>query len=90
MLAPDYGAPVRSTVPAFLISGSLDPVAGSDLTAEAAKYLTNSIHVVAPGGHVPFGPCIDAMERAFLSAANSQAVNTSCVHAMRLPDFTTP
>jgi pimeloyl-ACP methyl ester carboxylesterase len=88
-LAPDYGAPVRSTVPAFLLSGSLDPVAGSDLTAEAAKYLPNSIHVVAPGGHVPFGPCIDAMERAFLIAASPQAVNTSCVHAMRLPDFTT-
>jgi len=88
-LAPDYGDPVRSTVPAFLLSGSLDPVAGSELTAGAAKYLPNSVHVVAPGGHVPFGPCVDAMERSFLSAANPRAVDTSCVRAMRIPDFLT-
>ncbi|HEY6825550.1 MAG TPA: alpha/beta fold hydrolase [Gemmatimonadaceae bacterium] len=88
-LAPDYGDPVRSTVPAFLLSGTVDPVAGSELTAEAAKYLPNSIHVIAPGGHVPFGSCVDAMERAFLTAANPRAVDTSCVRAMRLPDFVT-
>ena len=88
-LAPNYGDPVRSTVPAFLLSGTLDPVAGSDLTAEAAKYLPNSIHVIAPGGHVPFGSCVDAMERAFLEAADPRAVNTSCVRAMRIADFTT-
>jgi len=89
VLAPDYGDPVRSTVPAFLLSGTVDPVAGSQLTAEAAKYLPNSIHVIAPGGHVPFGPCVDAMERAFLTAANPRAVETSCVRGMRLPDFAT-
>jgi len=89
VLAPDYGDPVRSTVPAFLLSGTVDPVAGSQLTAEAAKYLPNSIHVIAPGGHVPFGPCVDAMERAFLTTANPRAVETSCVRGMRLPDFST-
>jgi len=88
-LAPGYGDPVRSTVPAFLLSGTVDPVAGNELTAEAAKYLPNSIHVIAPGGHVPFGPCVDAMERAFLNAANPGAVDTRCVGGMRIPDFVT-
>jgi pimeloyl-ACP methyl ester carboxylesterase len=88
-LAKNYGDPVRSDVPVFLLSGNVDPVAPARLTSDAAKYLRNSIHVVAPGGHVPRGPCIDAMERAFLDAANPRAVDTSCVASMRLPDFFT-
>jgi hypothetical protein len=58
-------------------------------TADAARYLPNSIHVVAPGGRVPDGPCIDAMERAFLDAANPRVVDTSCVASVRIPDFLT-
>jgi pimeloyl-ACP methyl ester carboxylesterase len=76
-------------VPVFLLSGTVDPVAPARFTADAARYLPNSIHVVAPGGHVPSGPCIDAMERAFLEAADRRAVDTSCVKSMRLPDFIT-
>jgi pimeloyl-ACP methyl ester carboxylesterase len=86
----NYGDPVRSDVPVFLLSGNVDPVAPARFTAEAAKYLTNSIHVVAPGGHVPRGPCIDAMERTFLDAASPRAVDTSCVAAMHIDDFFTP
>lgn len=85
----DYGNPVRSGVPVFLLSGSVDPVAPARFTAEAARYLTNSIHVVAPGGHVPRGPCIASMERSFLETANPRDVDTSCVAQMRLPDFVT-
>ena len=88
-LAKNYGDPVRSDVPVFLLSGNVDPVAPARFTADAAKYLPNSVHVVAPGGHVPHGPCIDAMERAFLDAANPRVVNTSCVASMRIPDFFT-
>ena len=89
-LPSDYGDPVRANVPVFLLSGTVDPVAPATFTAAAGKYLPMSIHVVAPGGHVPRGPCIDAMERAFLDAASPKAVDTSCVAAMRLPEFATP
>lgn len=88
-LPKDYGDPVRSTVPVFLLSGTVDPVAPARFTAEAARYLPNSIHVVAPGGHVPSGPCIAAMQREFLESASPRAVDTSCVAQMRLPDFVT-
>jgi pimeloyl-ACP methyl ester carboxylesterase len=88
-LPKDYGDPVRASVPVFLLSGSVDPVAPARLTQDAARYLPNSIHVIAPGGHVPYGPCIDAMERQFLDAASASAVDTSCVAKMRLPDFVT-
>jgi pimeloyl-ACP methyl ester carboxylesterase len=85
----NYGEPVRSTVPVFLLSGSVDPVAPARFAAEAAAYLPRSIHVVAPGGHTPRGPCIDAMEQSFLETADPARVNTGCVAAMQLPDFTT-
>ena len=84
-----YGDPVRSTVPVFLLSGTLDPVSPPHFGAEAAQYLPNSIHVVAPGAHVPRGPCIDSMERAFLEAGSVAQVDTSCVRSMTIPPFVT-
>jgi hypothetical protein len=46
---------------------------------EAAKYLAN--HVIAPGRHVPFGPCVDAMERARGEALQiSNVVNVARRH----------
>jgi len=86
-LPPGYGDPVRSNVPVFLLSGSVDPVSPSYFAADAARYLSHSIHVIAPGAHVPTGPCIDSMERAFLDAASPAAVDTSCVRTMALPAF---
>jgi len=88
-LPRDYSDPIRSDVPVFLLSGTVDPVAGAQFSADAAKYLPNSIHVVAPGGHVPFGPCVESMERAFQIAASPRAVDRSCVAEMRLPEFDT-
>lgn len=88
-LPPGYGDPVHSDVPVFLLSGTLDPVSPPHFGAEAARTLPNSIHVVAPGAHVPAGPCIDAMERTFLEAGSAAAVDTSCVASMTLPPFVT-
>lgn len=88
-LPPGYGDPVRSDVPVFLLSGTLDPVSPSSFAAEAARYLPSSIHVLAPGTHVPAGPCIDSMERSFLEAGSAAAVDTSCVASMTLPPFVT-
>jgi pimeloyl-ACP methyl ester carboxylesterase len=81
--------PVRSNVPVFLLSGTIDPVAPSAFAADAARYLASSIRVIAPGGHVPNGPCIDAMERQFLAHARPSDVDTSCVEQMTLPAFKT-
>ncbi|HEV2749151.1 MAG TPA: alpha/beta fold hydrolase [Gemmatimonadales bacterium] len=88
-LPADYGDPVRSDVPVFLLSGTVDPVSPQQFAADAARYLSHSIHVLAPGAHVPTGPCIDSMERAFLDAASPTAVDTSCVRTMALPTFVT-
>ncbi len=83
----EQGDPVRSPVPVFLLSGTVDPVSPPRFGADAARYLPNGIHVVAPGGHVPAGPCVVAMERAFLASASAASVDTSCVRSMQLPAF---
>lgn len=89
-LDPKYGEPVRSDVPVFLLSGTMDPVTPPRFGAEVAKDLPRSVHVVAPGGHVPGGPCIDAMQKAFLKAASPDAVDQSCVKEMKLPPIEAP
>jgi len=84
-LEPGYAEPVRSDVPAFVLSGTLDPVTPPSLGEETVRTLSRSVHVVAPGGHVPGGPCIDSMEKAFLKAASPDAVDQRCVKEMKLP-----
>ena len=88
-LDPAYGDPVRSDVPVFLLSGTLDPVSPPRFAQDAVKYLPNGIHVLAPGAHVPNGPCVVRMEQAFLNAASAKAVDRSCVATMTLPPFAT-
>lgn len=79
-------SPVRSDIPVFILSGTIDPVTRPRFAADAARYLPHSSHVIAPGGHVPAGPCVDAMERQFLEAP-TRPVDTSCVKSMTLPAF---
>ena len=54
-LPPGYGDPIRSDVPVFLLSGEWDPVSTAADGEDAAKYLSNAIHIIAPGVHVPAG-----------------------------------
>jgi pimeloyl-ACP methyl ester carboxylesterase len=86
-LPPGYGDPIRSEVPVFLLSGEWDPVSTASDGEDAAKYLSNAVHVIAPGVHVPAGPCVVAMEQAFLAAASPKAVDKSCVAEMKMPPF---
>lgn len=89
LVRPADFTPVQSDVPVFLLSGSIDPVAPWSFAAEAAKHLSRSIHIIAPGGHVPGGPCVEAMERQFLRRAMPADVDTTCVATMTLPPFET-
>jgi pimeloyl-ACP methyl ester carboxylesterase len=79
-------SPVKSDIPVFMLSGTIDPVTRPRFAADAARYLTRSTHVIAPGAHVPAGPCVDEMERQFLEAP-TRPVDTSCVRSMTLPAF---
>jgi pimeloyl-ACP methyl ester carboxylesterase len=81
--------PVRSDVPVFLLAGTIDPVTPPRFAVDAARYLKNSVVVIAPGGHVPGGACISQMEMAFLARPVPDSVDVSCVRTMTLPPFKT-
>ena len=78
--------PVRSDVPVFMLSGTIDPVTRPRFAVDAARSLPHSVHVIAPGGHVPGGSCIYEMEQRFLDAPTSP-VDSACVRSMTLPSF---
>jgi pimeloyl-ACP methyl ester carboxylesterase len=80
--APDAAAPLRSDVPALLISGEVDPVTPPRMGEEVARTLPNAHHLVLPGhGHtLSIGqPCVGAAFRRFLETANARELDLSCI-----------
>jgi pimeloyl-ACP methyl ester carboxylesterase len=87
-LPPDHGKPVRSDVPVLLISGGIDPATPARYAEDAARTLSRSRLVVIPNGsHVDGGPCVDAIATAFIAAGNANGLDTSCVEAIRRPEW---
>lgn len=84
--------PVRSDVPALLLSGSYDALAPSAWAAEAQRWLDNAWHVVFPHtghGSLFAGACAERIARAFLSAPR-QAPPLACLQEQAPPDFHIP
>jgi pimeloyl-ACP methyl ester carboxylesterase len=78
---PDHAAPVHSDIPTLLLSGSLDPVTPPRWADHAAKTLTRSTHVVAPGaGHGVIGQgCTSRRVSDFLEAGTAEGIDFSCI-----------
>jgi len=81
--------PVRSDKPVLLISGKLDPAAQPEYAAEAAKYLTNSRHIVARNeSHYPgTSTCIDDLVLRFIENGFAESLDASCIGQIKLPPF---
>jgi pimeloyl-ACP methyl ester carboxylesterase len=86
----DFGAPFKSDVPVLLISGNLDPVTPPRWGEEARKYFPNSLHVIAPGGHVSDNACLEKVMKSFIETANPKAVDARCITSEKLPPFAMP
>ena len=88
-LPPDYFDPVRSDVPALLLSGDLDPVTPPRWGEEVLSGLSNARHVVAPGaGHgVIAHGCADDVIAEFVEAGNHAGLDVSCLERIRRPPF---
>jgi hypothetical protein len=76
-----YREPVRSSVPALIFSGNLDPVTPPERGEEVAHYLPNSRHiVVAEAGHGLEGltnaGCLDKLIIEFMDKADTR--NSLC------------
>ena len=78
---------VRVDVPTLLLSGTVDPVTPPVFGERAAAHLPRSLHLVAPGAHGVGGPCIGAIQKAFLESGTVDGLDTSCVADLALPPF---
>ena len=81
-IAASPAPPLRSDVPALLISGEVDPVTPPANGEEVARTLPNARHVVIPGhGHtMSLGqPCISATLQRFIQTANAGSLDLSCL-----------
>jgi pimeloyl-ACP methyl ester carboxylesterase len=89
---PDgFGDPVRSTAPALILSGELDPVTPPFWGEEVARTLPNARHVRVPNtAHNLAHPCLARMAGAFLEAGTAKALPTSCVNAIERPAWRLP
>lgn len=86
----DFHAPIRSAVPALLISGALDPATPPEASAQAAKDLSNSrVVVVKDGTHGTGSPCIDGLISDFVAQGSSAGLDAACADQIHLPPFLT-
>jgi len=84
-----YYEPVRSNVPALILSGDLDPVTPPSWGEEVARYWTGARHVVVPGtGHGTIGSgCVMRLLREFLSKGSASDLKLDCVEKVRRAPF---
>jgi pimeloyl-ACP methyl ester carboxylesterase len=89
----DFHAPLKSAAPAFLLSGSDDPVTPPVYAAEAQKAFADSAHLVVPGfGHGQVAtPCVDKLLEKFLTSGTAKDLDLSCTAKLKpTPFFVTP
>ncbi|APP75682.1 alpha/beta hydrolase [Xanthomonas vesicatoria ATCC 35937] len=89
--AADFTAPLRSQVPALLLSGQLDPVTPPRYAEVVLKGLPNGRHLVAPrqGHSVMALGCMPKLMAQFLESTDARALDTRCVADLSaVPAFT--
>jgi pimeloyl-ACP methyl ester carboxylesterase len=83
--------PVKSDVPALLLSGSRDPVTPAEGADAVAAYLSNSVHVVVPnGGHGVGGECVQRMIAHLITTGGIRNIDTTCVQTVPPTRFVLP
>jgi pimeloyl-ACP methyl ester carboxylesterase len=79
-LPQDYWEPVRSKVPALLLTGALDHATPPRYGERVARSLRNARRFVLPGrGHNDTDPCVSEIIQAFLAAGSREDLDTSCL-----------
>jgi pimeloyl-ACP methyl ester carboxylesterase len=89
---PDFHAPLRSDVPALLLSGSDDPVTPPSDAEVTLKGFSHSVHIVLEGfGHGQLSaPCVDRVMANFVRQGAVEKLDISCVKNDRpMPFFVT-
>lgn len=87
----DFNTPLRSNVPALLMSGELDPVTPPEYGERVLKGLPNGRHVVLRGQahNVLQIGCMPKLLSQFIESANAKALDTTCLKSVDfVPPFT--
>ena len=87
---PAFWEPVRSDVPVLVVSGVLDPVTPANQGEEAARHLSNALHLVFDqGSHddTAFRPCMDQVYADFYRSGTIEGLDTSCASEVRPIQF---
>lgn len=79
-----FKEPVTSAKPVLLLSGEHDPITPPAYAEHAARTLTNSRHIVAPGqGHTVLARgCLGKVAAAFLDDLDPKGLEVGCVKAL--------
>lgn len=85
-----YYRPLRTQVPAILVSGNLDPVTPPSWGELALRYFPNGIHIVLPGTHTPTNDCVNDLGRKLFLTGTTRGLNGNCAAATTLPAFAPP
>jgi pimeloyl-ACP methyl ester carboxylesterase len=92
----DVFEPVRSSVPALIITGTLDPVTPTTWGRRLLEHMPNARLIDVPGmGHGgvdmdKFIPCIVGLTFSLWHAGTVETLDTSCVATMKPPGFFVP
>ena len=81
----------QTKIPVLVVSGALDPVTPPHQGAEAARHLSNSMHLIFENGSHDdsmFRPCIDDIYAEFYRAGTLEGLDTSCASVVRPIRFT--
>ena len=87
----DFHAPLRSKVPALLMSGEFDPVTPPRYGAAVASTLPNARHLVVRGqGHNVIGAgCMPKLFAQFVDKADAKSLDAACLRTLPYtPPFT--
>ncbi len=80
-LPDDYYQPLKTDVPGLLLSGGFDPVTPVSWAERVNQNLTNSLSLLAPGGHhiVSTEGCVPQLIAQFYERASTANIKTDCI-----------
>lgn len=85
-----YYDPVRSDVPALILSGELDAATPPRFARIAARALRNSRHVIARNAaHADWHGCMQGLVADFFARGSARDLDVACVQSLRRPPFVT-
>ena len=86
---PAYYEPVVSDVPVLVLSGDVDPVTPPAWGEAVVKHFKNGRHIASPAtGHGVIGtPCGADLVQSFIDLGTAEALDVTCVNAVRRPPF---